>query len=125
MSGDQGLAYFATDTLDIVYRDQGPRDGTVVVLLHGWPDDASTWEHVKGRLNEAGLRTIVPTLRGFGATRFRDDASPRTGNSAIHAMDVVALLDGLEIDRFMVDQVGGPCQPNSPTKRGSDARYCG
>lgn len=102
MSGDQGLAYFATDTLDIVYRDQGPRDGKVVVLLHGWPDDASTWEYVTGRLNAAGLRTIVPTLRGFGATRFLDDAMPRTGNSAIHAMDVVALLDGLQIDRFMV-----------------------
>ncbi|WP_156680161.1 L-dopachrome tautomerase-related protein [Sphingomonas profundi] len=95
------MPFLTTDTLEIAYRDAGPRDGPAVLLIHGWPDDASTWDEVVPALNEAGLRTIVPTLRGFGETRFVGDG-PRTGNSAILAMDMIALMDGLGIDRFMV-----------------------
>ncbi|WP_174279215.1 L-dopachrome tautomerase-related protein [Sphingomonas bacterium] len=91
----------ATDSLDIEYADTGPRDGPVVLLIHGWPDDASTWDAVVPRLNEAGLRTIVPTLRGFGTSRLQDGVA-RTGNSAILAIDMIALMDGLGIERFMV-----------------------
>jgi pimeloyl-ACP methyl ester carboxylesterase/sugar lactone lactonase YvrE len=90
-----------TEFLEISYTDIGPRDGTPVLLIHGWPDDASTWDDVVPALNAAGLRTIVPMLRGFGGTRFVGDA-PRTGNAAILAMDMIALMDGLGIDRFMV-----------------------
>ncbi|WP_254606497.1 alpha/beta fold hydrolase [Sphingomonas bacterium] len=90
-----------TDTLLIDYRDDGPGDGPVVLLLHGWPDDATTWDAVFPALNAAGLRTIVPTLRGFGGTRLVGDA-PRSGDSATLAIDAVALMDGLGIDRFMV-----------------------
>jgi pimeloyl-ACP methyl ester carboxylesterase/sugar lactone lactonase YvrE len=90
-----------TSKLDIDYRDTGPRDGQVVLLIHGWPDDASTWDKVAARLNDVGLRTIVPTLRGFGETHLHNDVA-RTGNSAVLAMDMIALMDGLGIDRFMV-----------------------
>ncbi|MGI4860021.1 MAG: alpha/beta fold hydrolase [Janthinobacterium lividum] len=91
----------ATDLLDIAYQDSGPKDGPVVLLIHGWPDDASTWDAVAAQLNQAGLRTIIPTLRGFGETRLHEGQA-RTGNSAILAMDIIALMDGLGIDRFMV-----------------------
>ncbi len=91
----------STPGLDIAYADGGPRDGPVVLLVHGWPDDASSWDAVAGQLQAAGLRTIVPTLRGFGETRLAIDA-PRTGNSAMLALDMIALMDGLGIDRFMV-----------------------
>ena len=91
-----------TVDLELEYRDAGPRDAPVVLLLHGWPDDASTWDVVAARLNAAGLRTIVPSLRGFGATRFRDAAAPRTGNSGIHAHDMIDLLDALGIARVGV-----------------------
>ena len=56
----------STDHLDIAYTDTGSPEGPAVLLLHGWPDDASTWDAVAARLNTAGLRTITPTLRGFG-----------------------------------------------------------
>ncbi|WP_242185801.1 L-dopachrome tautomerase-related protein [Sphingomonas sp. CARO-RG-8B-R24-01] len=95
------MPILTTDDLDISYSDDGPATGTPVLLIHGWPDDASTWDGVRPALHAAGLRTIVPSLRGSGATRFRGDA-PRTGNSAILAMDAIALMDGLGIDRFMV-----------------------
>ena len=91
-----------TPDLTVSYREGGAADAPVVLLLHGWPDDASTWDAVAPALNAAGLRTIAPTLRGFGDTRFRDDAAPRTGNSGIHAMDQIALMDELGIERFMI-----------------------
>ena len=91
-----------TDALSIDYADSGPRDAPIVLLLHGWPDDRSSWDAVASSLNDAGLRTIVPSLRGFGATRFLSASSPRTGNSGVHALDAIALMDGLGIDRFCV-----------------------
>jgi pimeloyl-ACP methyl ester carboxylesterase/sugar lactone lactonase YvrE len=90
-----------TDAVDLQYDDTGPRDAPVVLLIHGWPDDATSWDEVAPRLNAAGIRTIVPMLRGFGGSQLRQGA-PRTGNSAILAMDMIALMDGLTIDRFMV-----------------------
>lgn len=87
--------------MQIAYRDAGPRDGQAVLLIHGWPDDASSWTEVAGQLNNAGLRTITPTLRGFGQTRLHTGEA-RTGNSAMLALDMIALMDGLGINRFMV-----------------------
>ena len=91
-----------TQDLAIATLDDGPRDGPTVLLLHGWPDDATTWNAVTPVLNDAGLRTVVPFLRGSGPTRFTSDAAPRTGNGGILAMDAIALMDGLGIDRFGV-----------------------
>lgn len=91
-----------TSDLDIACEDGGPADGPVVLLLHGWPDDASTWAKVAPVLNDAGLRTIAPMLRGSGDTRFRSAETPRTGNSGILAMDAIALLDALDVVRFSV-----------------------
>ncbi len=95
------MAIVDTDFVTIAYEDRGPRDGPPVLLIHGWPDDASTWDAVVPRLNAAGLRTIQPTLRGFGATRLKPDV-PRTGNSALLALDMIALMDALGLDRFTV-----------------------
>jgi pimeloyl-ACP methyl ester carboxylesterase len=91
-----------TKSLQIAYQDDGPHDGPIVLLLHGWPDDSSTWERVIPILNDAGLRTITPSLRGFGATSFLSSATPRTGNSAVLALDAVEMLDVLGIERFSV-----------------------
>jgi pimeloyl-ACP methyl ester carboxylesterase len=91
-----------TRCLQIVYRDDGPPNGLPVLLLHGWPDDSSTWDGIIPILNDAGLRTITPTLRGFGETRFLSSATPRTGNSAVLAIDAIEMLDVLGIQRFSV-----------------------
>jgi len=89
-----------TDDLSIAYGDTGPRDGPALLMLHGWPDDASTWDGVAPALNDAGFRTIVPMLRGFGETRLRTATVPRTANPGILAMDAIALLDALGIETF-------------------------
>lgn len=74
-----------TRFLEIDYSDDGPRERPVVLLLHGWPDDASTWDRIIPVLNEAGFRTIAPTTRGSGLTRFLAADTPRTGNTAMLA----------------------------------------
>lgn len=96
------MATIQTSLLEISYDDDGPRESPVVVLLHGWPDDASTWDLIRPLLNDAGLRTIVPTLRGFGETRFLSADTPRTGNTAMLVLDAIAMIDALGIDRFSV-----------------------
>lgn len=91
-----------TDRLNIHFEEYGRARGDVVLLLHGWPDDASTWDDVLERLEATGLRFVVPTLRGFGQTTFRDADVLRTGNSAILAMDAIDLMNALGIDTFAV-----------------------
>jgi len=71
-----------TSLLEIAYRDDGLRDAPVVLLLHGWTDDSSTWDAIIPSLNKAGLRTVAPTTRGFGGTRFLSPDTPRTGIAA-------------------------------------------
>jgi pimeloyl-ACP methyl ester carboxylesterase len=96
------MATFQTPTIDISYADNGPKGGPVLLLLHGWPDDASTWDAIVPALTEAGLRTIVPMHRGFADSRFRFAETPRTANVGILAMDAIALLNGLQIENFSI-----------------------
>lgn len=91
-----------TSLLEIAYRDDGPRDSPVVLLLHGWPDDSSTWDAIIPALNEAGLRTIAPTTRGFGKTRFLSSDTPRTGNATMLVLDMIEMLDILRVERFSI-----------------------
>ena len=81
---------------------QARSDGPTVVLLHGWPYDIHAYAEVTPLLAQAGYRSIVPYLRGFGSTRFISDESPRNGEQAALALDVIALMDALEIERAVV-----------------------
>lgn len=86
-----------TPVLDVAYEDEGPADGEVVVLLHGWPYDVHSYDEVVPRLTAAGRRVVVPHLRGHGPTRFLDAATPRSGQQAALGRDVVDLLDALDV----------------------------
>lgn len=91
-----------TSLLNISYRDDGPVDAPVILLLHGWPDDSSTWDAIIPILNGEGFRTIAPTLRGFGATKFLSVDTPRTGNTAMLVLDAIEMLDALGVKQFSV-----------------------
>lgn len=54
------------DGLRMAYVDEGPRDGTPVLLLHGEPSWSYLYRSMIGPLTEAGLRAIAPDLIGFG-----------------------------------------------------------
>ena len=88
--------------LRVGYADVGPADGRVAVLLHGWPYDIHSYVDVAPLLAAAGYRVVVPYLRGFGTTRFLSDATMRNGEQAVLALDVIALLDALEIERAVL-----------------------
>jgi len=88
--------------LRVGYADIGPADGLVAVLLHGWPYDIHSYVEVAPLLAAAGYRVVVPYLRGFGTTRFLSDATMRNGEQAVLALDVIALLDALEIERAVL-----------------------
>jgi pimeloyl-ACP methyl ester carboxylesterase len=88
-----------TPHLEIAYEERNPNARDVVVLVHGFPDDVRTWDALLDRPGLAGKRAIVPSLRGFGATRFRDTAAPRRAPAHVLARDIVDLLDTLGIAR--------------------------
>jgi pimeloyl-ACP methyl ester carboxylesterase len=88
--------------LRVGYADIGPADGRVAVLLHGWPYDIHSYVDVAPLLAAAGYRVVVPYLRGFGTTRFLSDATMRNGEQAVLALDVIALLDALGIERAVL-----------------------
>lgn len=91
-----------TPLLDIAYETGGPPDGFLVLLLHGWPDDVRTWDAIVPALHEAGFRTLVPYLRGFGPTRFHRVDLPFSGQLAALGADLLDLADALDLGRFAV-----------------------
>lgn len=88
--------------LSIGYVDAGPAHGPVIVLLHGWPHDIHSFVDVVPILTSAGYRVIVPFLRGYGTTRILSPDTPRNGQQSIFALDVIALMDALQIDRPVI-----------------------
>jgi pimeloyl-ACP methyl ester carboxylesterase len=91
-----------TELLDIAVDCQGPADGDPVLLLHGFPFDPRSFDAAGAILAGAGLRVLVPYLRGFGPTCFRDAATPRSGQQSAIADDARALLDALGIARALI-----------------------
>jgi pimeloyl-ACP methyl ester carboxylesterase len=92
----------AAGALDVSYAEAGPAGGTAVLLLHGWPYDIHTYVDVAPILAASGYRVIVPYLRGYGATRFLSADTPRNGQQAALAVDGIALLDALKIERAII-----------------------
>jgi len=88
-----------TPTLEIAYEESGPAEGPPVVLLHGFPDDVRAYDGVVPSLAAAGWHVIVPYLRGYGPTRFRDPRTPRSGQQAALGRDLVDFLDALGLER--------------------------
>src|SRR6059036_3725343 len=88
--------------LNVGYAEAGPAGGPVVILLHGWPYDIHSYADVAPLLAAAGYRVIVPSLRGFGSTRFLSEETFRNGEQAAFALDTIALMDALGIERAVV-----------------------
>ncbi|MET3227881.1 alpha/beta fold hydrolase [Paraburkholderia sp. DD10] len=86
-------------TLNVGYAEAGPRNGPVVILLHGWPYDIYSYAEVTPLLVAAGYRVIVPYLRGYGSTRILSADTPRNGQQAVIAVDIINLMDALKIDK--------------------------
>ncbi|SDO05421.1 Pimeloyl-ACP methyl ester carboxylesterase [Methylobacterium phyllostachyos] len=88
--------------LEVAYREAGPPDGPPAVLLHGFPYDIHAYDVAAERLAAAGVRCLIPYLRGYGPTRFLDAATPRSGEQAALGADLLAFLDALGIGRAVL-----------------------
>src|SRR5919112_1447847 len=88
--------------LNVGYAEAGPAEGRAVVLLHGWPYDIQSYSDVAPLLASKGYRVVVPFLRGYGTTRFLSGETFRNGQPAALAVDVIALMDALKIEKAIV-----------------------
>jgi pimeloyl-ACP methyl ester carboxylesterase len=85
--------------LNVGYAEAGPSDGPEIILLHGWPYDIHSFVDVAPLLASAGYRVIVPYLRGYGTTRFLSSDTLRNGQQSAVAVDLIALMDALKIEK--------------------------
>lgn len=88
----------AGDGVELAVLDEG--EGHPVLLLHGFPDSSRLWRHQVAALSAAGMRAIVPDLRGFGESD--KPAAVEEYAVARSVADMVAILDTLAIDRAHV-----------------------
>jgi pimeloyl-ACP methyl ester carboxylesterase len=96
------LNHIQAGVLDIAYEDNGPADGKPVFLMHGFPYDIRAYDEVTPLLTAADCRVYTPYLRGYGLTRFLSDATPRSGQQAVLAHDLLALMDALAVPSGIV-----------------------
>jgi pimeloyl-ACP methyl ester carboxylesterase len=93
------LRHVDAGVLDIAYYEAGPADGPAAMLMHGFPYDIHSYVDVAPMLAAKGCRVIVPYLRGYGPTCFRDEATPRSGEQAAVGADLMALMDAIGVKR--------------------------
>ena len=91
-----------TNVLRIGYEDSGSATGFPVILLHGFPDDVRAFDGVVPPLVAAGHRALVPYLRGYGPTSFRDSGAPRMAEQAAIGQDLIDFADALRLPQFAV-----------------------
>jgi pimeloyl-ACP methyl ester carboxylesterase len=91
------LKHIEAGVLNVAFVELGAAEGWPVVLLHGFPYDIHAYDEVAALLAAKGARVVVPYLRGYGPTRFLSQQTPRSGQQAALAMDLLALLDALAI----------------------------
>lgn len=91
-----------TAVLRVAYEEHGPATGSPVVLLHGFPYAPRAYDAVAPVLAARGHRVVVPYLRGYGATRFLSETTPRSGQQAALGADLRDLIDALGLERPIV-----------------------
>ena len=84
------------------YVEAGPADGTPVILMHGFPYDIHSYVEVAPLLAARGYRVIVPYFRGHGTTTFLSPSTPRNVDQVAFALDILALMDALKIDKAVL-----------------------
>jgi pimeloyl-ACP methyl ester carboxylesterase len=91
-----------TASLTLAYEESGPPDGTPVILLHGFPYDPRAYDAVVPALADAGMRVLVPYLRGYGPTRFRSKDTLRSGQQAALGQDLLDLMNAASVPKAVL-----------------------
>lgn len=85
-------------SFDPEVTDGTPAADDLILLLHGWPQDSSSWHQVAPQLVEAGYRVACPDLKGFG----RSDAPKRGYDPETLADEIAQLIRNLHARRAIV-----------------------
>lgn len=96
------MKQISAGVLNTGFAEEGPPDGPVVILLHGWPYDIHSFVDVAPRLSKEGYRVIIPYLRGYGTTTFLHASTMRNAQQAAVALDIIALMDALRIEQAVL-----------------------
>jgi pimeloyl-ACP methyl ester carboxylesterase len=88
--------------LNVGYVEAGPANGHAVILMHGFPYDIHSYVEVAPLLGAKGYRVIVPYFRGYGTTTFLSSTTPRNVDQAAFALDILALMDALKIEKAIL-----------------------
>ncbi|MFZ4928100.1 alpha/beta fold hydrolase [Chryseobacterium sp. Mn2064] len=101
-SAFQNTKKIRAGVLDVGYAEVGPKTGKPVILLHGWPYDIHSFEKSSELLSSKGYRVLIPYLRGYGTTTFVSPQTMRNGQQSAVALDIIAFMDALKIDKAIV-----------------------
>jgi pimeloyl-ACP methyl ester carboxylesterase len=85
-------AHITANGIDIAYLEAGPADGPLALCLHGFPDQAPTWEPLMAELGTAGYHAVAPWMRGYAPTSLAPDGNYQVASLAL---DALALTDAL------------------------------
>lgn len=96
------LKQISAGLLSVGYAEAGPPTGSPIILLHGWPYDIHSFVDVAPVLAARGYRVFVPFVRGCGTTTFLSSATFRNGQQGALALDVIAFMDALNIERAVI-----------------------
>lgn len=93
-----GSKIVTRDGVEIYYKDWGPKSGQPVILSHGWPLTADSWEAQAFHLASNGFRVITHDRRGHGRS-----SQPWDGNDMDHyADDLSDLIEALDLDNIIL-----------------------
>lgn len=92
-------------TFDV--RDAGPPAGEPVVLLHGFPQDATCWDGVAPLLHDAGLRTLAPDQRGYSPGARPTERRAYAITELVEDIDALLNAAGLETAHVVGHDWGG------------------
>jgi pimeloyl-ACP methyl ester carboxylesterase len=81
-----GIQYVDANGLRFAYIAEG--EGPLVLLLHGFPDTARTWDHVRPLIAAMGYRAVSPFMRGYRPTQIPS----RDADEETLAHDALALI---------------------------------
>ena len=81
--------FVAANGIRFGYFEEG--QGPLVLMFHGFPDTAHTWDHVRPKIAAKGYRVVTPFLRGYAPT----EIPARDADSETIARDALALIDAL------------------------------
>ena len=101
-SAFDALKHVKAGLLDVAYAEVGPANGQAVILLHGWPYDIDSYAQVAPLLAAKGYRVLIPYARGYGDTHFLSAKTPRNGQPAALASDVIDFMDALNIKQAVL-----------------------